>query len=142
MKMLRTFTMFMSVLAVAAVFAPGVTYGDEAKTTKATSDIDEHIYAVSDAIHVEKVSVKVPYADLNLNNEKGAAVLYRRLKNASKSVCGVRLARDRKCLRCKKMADDCYETALSRAVDAVGSELLLSLHQGTKPPEMHAAAPK
>lgn len=39
-------------------------------------------------------------------------------------------------------AKQCYEDALSKTVDAVGSDLLLALHQGTEPPETYAAAPK
>ena len=142
MKMLRKFTQFTSIFAVAALLAPGVVYGDDAKAIKDTSDIDTHIYAIGDAINIEKRSVKVSYADLNLNNEKGAAVLYRRLQVASESVCDVRLARDQRSMTWMRIADDCYESALSEAVDTIGSELLLSLHQGTKPPMMVAATPK
>lgn len=142
MKALRTFVTFMSAFAIASAFGSGIAYGDEADTTKPTAEIDGQVYAFGDSIHVEKRSVKVSYADLNLNNEKGVAVLYRRLHVASESVCGVRLARDQKSMRFMKIAEDCYEEALSRAVDAVGSELLLAHHQGTESPEMFATAPK
>ena len=142
MKTLRTLITLMSAVAVAAIVAPGIAYGDEADATRPDSDVDAHIYAIGDSIHVEKRSVDVSYADLNLNNEKGVAILYRRLQDASESVCGIQLARDQKCMRCKKIAEECYENALSRAVDAIGSELLLSLHQGTEPPEIYAATPK
>jgi UrcA family protein len=142
MKALRTFVTFVSAFAIASAFGSGIAYGDEADTTKPTAEIDGHVYAIGDSIHVEKRSVKVSYADLNLNNEKGVAVLYRRLHVASESVCGVRLARDQKSMRFMKIAEDCYEEALSRAVDAVGSELLLAHHQGTESPEMFATAPK
>ena len=142
MKTLRTLVRFLSALAIVAAFGSGVAYGEEADTTKPTAEIDGHVYTIGDSAHVEKRSVKVSYADLNLNNEKGIAVLYRRLQVASESVCGVRLARDQRSLRFMKIADDCYEEALSRAVDAVGSDLLLALHQGTEPPEIFATAPK
>jgi len=79
MKALRTFVTFMSAFAIASAFGSGIAYGDEADTTKPTAEIDGHVYAIGDSIHVEKRSVKVSYADLNLNNEKGVAVLYRRL---------------------------------------------------------------
>ncbi|MCO4812208.1 MAG: UrcA family protein [Gammaproteobacteria bacterium] len=143
MKVLRTFVTFMSAFAIASAFGSGIAYGDEANTTKPTAEIDDHVYAFGDSAHVEKRSVKVSYADLNLNNEKGVAVLYRRLQVASESVCGVRRARESRSLRFIKIAEDCYEESLSRAVDdAAGFGLLLTLHQGTEPPEIFATAPK
>ena len=142
MKTLRTLVTFLSALAIVAAFGSGVAYGEEADTTKPTAEIDSHVYAIGDSIHVEKRSVKVSYADLDLNDEKGVSVLYRRLQVASESVCGIRLARDQKSMRFMNIAKDCYKEALSRAVDAVGSELLLALHQGTEPPEIFATAPK
>ena len=142
MKTLRTLVTFLSAFAIVSAFGSGIASGEEADTTKSTAEIDSHVYAIGDSVHVEKRSVKVSYADLNLNNEKGVAVLYRRLQVVSESVCGIRLARDQKSMRFMRIAEDCYEDALSRAVEAVGSELLLALHQGTEPPEMHAAAPK
>ena len=139
MKTLRSFVTLVSAFAVAAVVGPGIAYGEDAEANEPTSDVTQNIYAVADAVKFDEVSVTVPYADLNLNNEKGAAVLYRRLQIASESVCGTRLARDQRCLRSQRIADDCYHRALTTAVEAVGSEVLLSLHQGTKPAEMYAA---
>lgn len=141
MKALRTFVTFISAFAIASAFGSGIAYGDEADATKPTSDIDAHIYSIGDSLDVERFSVKVPFGDLNINNEKGVAVLYDRLKAASRSVCGVELARKQKCMRCVRSARDCYEDALSRSVEAVGSELLLALHQGTELPETYAAMP-
>lgn len=142
MKALRTLVTFMSALVIASAFGPGIAYGDEADATEATSDIDTHIYSFGDSLDVERLSVTVSYGDLNISSEEGVAVLYRRLQAASKSVCGIRLAWKQKCMRCIRLARDCYEDSLSRSVDAVGSELLLSLHQGTEPPETYAAAPE
>ena len=141
MKALRTVVTFMSALAIASAFGSGIAYGDEADTTEPTSNIDTHVYSIGDSLGIERLSVRVPYGDLNLNNEKGVAVLYGRLQAASKSVCGIQLAWTQKCTRCMRLARDCYEDALARSVDAVGSELLLALHQGTEPPETYAAAP-
>jgi len=142
MKALRTFVTFMSALAIASALGSGIAYGDEADATEPASDIDMHIYSFGDSLDIERNSVTVTYADLNINNEEGAAVLYRRLQAASKSVCGIRFPRAQKDLQFKKIAEDCYDDALSRAVDAIGSELLLSLHQGTEPPEVYAATPE
>ena len=142
MKTLKSFVTLMSAFALVAVAGPGIAYGEEAEAVEPASGVDEHIYAVADAIKFDEVSVTVPFADLNLNNEQGAAVLYRRLQIASESVCGVRLAKDQRCLRSQRIADDCYHRALTTAVESVGSEVLLSLHQGTKPAEMYAAKVK
>lgn len=142
MKTLRSFVTLMSAFAVAAAVGPGVVYGEEAQVSLPASNIDQHIYAVADAVKFDKVSITVPYADLNLNNEKGAAVLYRRLQIASESVCGTRLARDQRCLRSQRLADDCYYRALTTAVESVGSDVLVSLHRGTRPAEMYAAKVK
>jgi len=142
MKNLKSFATLMSALAIAAAFGSGVAYGDEADATKPTSDVDTHIISFGDSLGIERRSMNVSYGDLNINNEEGVAVLYRRLQNASAEVCSVRRAWKRKCTSCMRDAKQCYEDTLSRAVDAVGSELLLSLHKGAEPPEMYAAAPK
>lgn len=142
MKTLKSFVALMSAVAVAAIAGSGLAYGEETAATEPAADVTQNIYAVADAIKFDEVSVTVPYGDLNLNNEKGAAVLYRRLQLASEAVCGTRLARDQRCLRSQRIADDCYHRALTTAVESVGSDVLLSLHQGTKPAEMYAAKVK
>ena len=142
MKTVRTFVSLVSALAVVALGVSGVAYGEDTESRQPASDINQHIYAVAEAIKFDEASITVSYADLNLNNEKGATVLYRRLQNAAESVCGVGLARDQRCLRSQQLADDCYHKALSTAVESVGSDVLMGLHQGTKPAEMYAAKVK
>jgi UrcA family protein len=142
MKTLKSFAALMSAFALASAFGSGIAYGDEADATKPTSDVDTHIVSFGDSLGIERRSKNVSYGDLNLNNEEGVAVLYRRLQVASAEVCSVRRAWKRKCTSCMRDAKECYEDALSKAVDAVGSDLLLALHQGTEPPEMYAATPK
>ena len=139
MKTLSAFVTLLSTVAVAAVVGPGIAFGEEAQAVEQESEFDQHIYAMGEAIKFDEVSVTVPYGDLNLNNEKGAAVLYRRLQIASESVCGVRIAWNQRCLRSQRIADDCYHRALTTAVESVGSDVLLSLHRGEKPAEMLAA---
>jgi len=142
MKTLKSFAALMSAFALASALGSGIAYGDEADATRPTSDIDTHIVSFGDSLGIERRSKNVSYGDLNINNEEGVAVLYRRLQVASAEVCSVRRAWQRKCRSCMRDAKECYEDALSRAVEAVGSELLLALHQGTEPPEMYAATPK
>ena len=142
MKTFKSFAALMSAFALASAFGSGIAYGDEVDATRPTSDIDTHIVSFGDSLGIERRSKNVSYGDLNINNEEGVAVLYRRLQIASAEVCSVRRAWKRKCTSCMRDAKECYEDALSKAVDAVGSDLLLALHQGTEPPETYAAAPK
>ena len=80
---------------------------------------------------VEDVAIRVSYADLNIENERGAQSLYRRLKQASKQACDFhgglfsagslnRLAETRRC----------YNEALSAAVELIDNELGTNLHNG------------
>jgi UrcA family protein len=80
---------------------------------------------------VENVSVRVSYADLNIENERDAQSLYRRLKQASKQACDYhgglfnagslnRLTETRRC----------YEEALSAAVEKLDNETVTNIHNG------------
>ena len=78
---------------------------------------------------VEDDKVAVSYADLNLEYEEGARVLYGRMKRASKKVCGIRP---------KKIygssvyhmweSQRCYRATLSNAVENLGNEDVSRLH--------------
>ena len=76
----------------------------------------------------ETHSVKVSFADLNLNASAGAAALYRRIQRAARQVCsqndgghGLGRYADWKL---------CYDGAVSGAVEKVNSPLLTALHSG------------
>jgi UrcA family protein len=66
-------------------------------------------------------TAKVSYSDLNLQNEAGARVLYRRLQSAAERVCGSGEQHNR-------AWQQCYETALADAVRSVGAPKLLAVH--------------
>ena len=73
-------------------------------------------------------SIKVSYADLNLEEEDGALSLYRRLIQASKQACayrGLKIAGS-----VNRMAETrlCYRAALSGAVERIDNEMLTKLH--------------
>ena len=68
----------------------------------------------------------VSYADLNLNNDAGTAVLYMRLKQAARQVCGDWDTRD---LSRGLAATACINKALSQAVARVNSPMLTSLYE-------------
>ncbi len=76
---------------------------------------------------VEVARVVVGYGDLDLDTERGAAALQRRIAAAARQVCGAPSPRD---LRLHRMAQECMSEAISRAVDDVGSPRLAKLHAG------------
>ena len=67
--------------------------------------------------------VTVNFAELDLDKPAGVKVLYKRLRNASKSVCGGWEA-----VRIHSSAKRCYDAALSQAVFDVNKPLLSELH--------------
>lgn len=76
----------------------------------------------------EDFSLRVSYADLNIDNEAGARVLYTRLQNAAAKACGAkRYAVDRKLSRLAK-SKRCYARVLASAVDKVDSRALAKIH--------------
>jgi UrcA family protein len=71
-------------------------------------------------------SVVVQYSDLDLNGVAGNKVLYARLSAAAERACGNDPhARD---LQRRMQYRACYDSALNRAVDKVGSRELQALH--------------
>src|SRR4030081_1576870 len=69
----------------------------------------------------------VKFADLNLNSPAGASVLYRRIQRAAERVCGY--TSDVRELSKSALLGSCKEQAIERAVDAVNSNVLTSLHK-------------
>jgi len=76
---------------------------------------------------VDVARVVVPYGDLDLDTERGAAALQRRLVAAARQVCGSPDPRD---LSRHQKARECIDAAMARAVDDVGSPRLAKLHAG------------
>ena len=74
------------------------------------------------------VSVKVSYADLNLEKKAGAQVLYRRLQNAAKQACDVRSLRVEGSLSNIAESRRCYRGALSAAVEQIDNEIVTNIH--------------
>jgi len=109
MKESKLFKSLLATIIVVALGAPTIASAD------AKSDL-------------QGVSVKVSYADLNLEKQAGAKALYRRLKQASKQACDVRGLRIAGSV--KRMADTrrCYQEALSAAVEKIDNELVTNIH--------------
>jgi UrcA family protein len=74
-------------------------------------------------------SVKVSYADLNLQKEAGAKALYRRLQQASKKACGVESYPLSGSLKEKAESMRCYRNSLTSSVAKVNSALLTDIHE-------------
>ena len=80
------------------------------------------------------VKTTVSYADLNLENEEGVRVLYRRLQRASTKVCSARsldipgflpiLLRP----GTARESRQCYRETLSNAVEKFDNEVLTRIH--------------
>ena len=70
-------------------------------------------------------SVTLQYRSTDLETPHGIAILYRRIRSAASSVCGVY---DRALLEEKARWDECVGQAVGRAVAAVHSETLTAYH--------------
>lgn len=75
-------------------------------------------------------SVKVKFADLNLQKEEGAAALYRRLRQASKRVCGVESIKNSGGVRVVAEQKRCYRETLDAAVAQIDNAELKKIHEG------------
>lgn len=74
------------------------------------------------------VSVKVSYADLNLEKQEGAKVLYRRLQQASKRACDYRGLKIAGSIKQLVETQRCYHETLTEAVADLENELVTELH--------------
>lgn len=88
------------------------------------------IPAISSADEPKGNAEKVRYADLNVEKEAGAKILYRRLQLASKRVCGVESIVNAGGVREIKAQRHCYRDALDAAVAKIDNEMLTELHEG------------
>ena len=84
------------------------------------------------AKHIES-NVVVSYADLDLSDPAGARTLYARLKRAAGKACGHQPPPLD--LRASKEYQDCFESALTKAVKRVDSQQLYALHAEHSRPE-------
>ena len=75
-------------------------------------------------------SIKVSYADLNIQSEAGARVLYARLKRASEKACNVESLSELGSVDRARNARVCYDEVLSNAVENIDSDALTRMHVG------------
>ena len=77
---------------------------------------------------VTDISTSVLLADLNLSSDAGVEVLYRRLQQAARKVCGSQNLHVAGSLGALKSNRRCVDTSLDRAVAEIGHEALAKRH--------------
>ena len=80
-------------------------------------------------IKTEGETVKVDARGLNLTSEEGQEVLYSRLRNAAKQVCGATSVHKAGSVKRAQNNRSCFDETLTRAVDSVGNEGLVAVHK-------------
>ena len=86
--------------------------------------------AITSAGELKGRAEKVTYSDLNVEKDDGAHVLYRRLQQASKRVCGVESLKTAGNIRAVSQQQRCYRETLDRAVAKVNNATLTDIHEG------------
>lgn len=86
--------------------------------------------AVSSASELKGRAEKVTYSDLNPDKETGAEILYRRLQQASKRVCGVESMKNAGGIRAVSEQRSCYRETLDEAVAKINNVTLTKIHEG------------
>jgi len=82
------------------------------------------------AISPDGYSAKISYADLNIETETGAKVLYARLKWASAQVCGIESFTTVRSLSVRRNALNCFQETLEASVEKIDSDALTRAHSG------------
>jgi len=88
------------------------------------------IAAAEAGADIKGTSKKVTYADLNLDKEAGAIVLYQRLQIAARQVCGGRTLALKGSLREAAEKNACYQDTLDAAVNRIDNQTVNDLHAG------------
>ena len=79
---------------------------------------------------VDNSSVKVSYADLDIDSTAGAKALYARLKRASGEVCGIQSHVINGSLAETLRARACFRETLEASVKKIDSDTLSEVHAG------------
>ncbi len=80
--------------------------------------------------YIEDAKATVSYSDLNLENEEGVRVLYRRLQRTSKDVCGVTSLKIAGSVHWFTESLQCYRETLSNTVEKIDNDDLTRIHAG------------
>lgn len=139
MKALKILASFVSAVAMATAFGSATAFADDSASTEPRSDVGAHIYAIGTPTKADEVSVTIPIADLNLDNEKGVAVLYRRLQRAAEVICGVESYSVTRSAKLQNKLAACYSATLTASVDKIDNFTLKQMHQDKEPTAVLAA---
>jgi UrcA family protein len=88
------------------------------------------IVAAEAGADLKGTAKKVSYADLNLDKEEGAIVLYKRLQIAARQVCSVHTFTVRGSLKEAAEKKACYRDTLDVAVSQLDNQYVNKLHAG------------
>ena len=110
MKELKLFRSLVAAFVVLSLGAPAIVLADYSS-------------------NLETEQVTVSFADLNLQNEAGLQVLYKRLQRATSKVCGGTLIYISGTVR-RLQARECYRETLAEAVGKVDNASLTRIHAG------------
>ena len=88
------------------------------------------LIAAADVDGLEGTTKKVSYAELNLDKEEGAIILYQRLQIAARQVCSVRSLTLKGSLREAAERKACYRDTLEAAVSQIDNQHVNKLHAG------------
>ena len=81
-------------------------------------------------IHQEgENAVRVTFAELDISQKAGAAVLYQRIKTAARKVCGANDNRTR-LLSIRRATRECFINAVDNTVNKIDEPNLNALHKG------------
>ncbi len=72
--------------------------------------------------------IAVSYADINISNPSGAAILLDRIALAAKNVCGPEP--DIRDLTAHRLYDSCYKSAMNKSVASVASSTVQRIYAG------------
>ena len=100
-----------AIITIAAISAPAIATAEE-------------------EVKLKGRSVKVTYADLNLEKEAGTHVLYRRLQQASKRACGVESFQNAGSVSAMSDSKRCYRVTLTAAIEKIDNKILTRIHEG------------
>jgi len=78
--------------------------------------------------HLQGTTMKVSYADLNLEKEAGAEILYQRLQKAAKQVCSGRTLTVKGSLTEAAARTSCIRDTLDEAVKHVNNQHVSKIH--------------
>ena len=83
--------------------------------------------AQNSTANFDRISVHVPYSDLNLASEAGASIMLRRIRNAAKDICG---PQPDDVLHYGAQYDACVKAITDRSVASFNNPMVTAMNGG------------